>query len=395
MGKVIYLDHASTTPADPAVVSAMLPWFGEEYGNPSTVYSLGLTAAQAVQSARESLARHLGANPEEIYFTSGGTESDNWAILGAVGAQQKKGRHLVTSTVEHHAVLECVDYLEKHGFEITRVPVDSGGLVDPESVREAIRSDTVLVSIMHANNEVGTVQPIADIGKITREAGALFHVDAVQTAGKQPLDVDDLGVDMLSVSAHKLYGPKGVGLLYLRKRTRIDPLLHGGGQERGRRAGTHNVPGIVGMAKAFDLAAERMSEDAEREAALRDRLWQGLSQNIEAVHLNGDPVKRLAGNLNLRVEGIEGEAMILMLDMEGICVSSGSACTTGSLEPSHVLLAMGIPAENAHGSLRVTLGRSTTQEDIDHFIRVFPPIVSRLREMSPIWCTNCTCKQRT
>ena len=394
MAKVIYLDHASTTPTDPEVVSAMLPWFTEEYGNPSTVYSLGLTAAQAVQNARESVASHLGAEPDEIYFTSGGTESDDWAILGTADAQQKKGRHLVTSTVEHHAVLESMEYLEKHGYEITRVPVDAGGLVDPESVRQALRPDTVLVSIMHANNEVGTIEPIAEIGKITREAGVLFHVDAVQTAGKIPLDVSELGVDMLSVSAHKLYGPKGIGLMYLRKRTRISPLFHGGGQEKGRRAGTHNVPGIVGMAKAFELAAARMSDDAVREAALRDRLWQGLSGNIEAIYLNGDPVRRLPGNLNVRLDGIEGEAMILMLDMEGICVSSGSACTTGSLEPSHVLLALGIPAEQAHGSLRITLGRSTTQEDIDHFIKVFPPIVARLREMSPVWCANCVCKQR-
>jgi cysteine desulfurase len=395
MGKVIYLDHASTTPADPEVVTAMLPWFTEEYGNPSTVYSLGLTAAQTVQKARESIARQLGAEPEEIYFTSGGTESDDWAILGTADAQQKKGHHLITSAVEHHAVLESMEYLEKHGYEITRVPVDGGGLVDPESVRQAIRPDTILVSIMHANNEVGTIEPIAEIGKVTSEAGVLFHVDAVQTAGKMLLDVKELGVDMMSVSAHKLYGPKGVGLMYLRKRTRISPLFHGGGQEKGRRAGTHNVPGIVGMAKAFELATERMSSDAAREAALRDRLWAGLSGSIEAIYLNGDAVQRLPGNLNVRLDGIEGEAMILMLDMEGICVSSGSACTTGSLEPSHVLLALGIPAEQAHGSLRVTLGRSTTQEDIDHFIKVFPPIVARLREMSPVWCANCACRQRS
>jgi cysteine desulfurase len=394
MGKVIYLDHASTTPTDAEVVATMLPWFTEEYGNPATVYSLGLTAAQAVQNARESIARHLGAEPEEIYFTSGGTESDDWAILGTAEAQQKKGRHLITSAVEHHAVLESMEYLEKHGYEITRIPVNSGGVVDPESVRQAIRPDTVLVSVMHANNEVGTIQPITEIGKITREAGVLLHVDAVQTAGKQPLDVKELGVDMMSVSAHKFYGPKGVGLMYLRKRTRISPLFHGGGQEKGRRAGTHNVPGIIGMAKAFDLAAARMRDDATREAVLRDRLWQGLSGSIESIYLNGDPLRRLPGNLNVRLDGIEGEAMILMLDMEGICVSSGSACTTGSLEPSHVLLAMGIPAEQAHGSLRITLGRSTTQDDIDHFINVFPPIVKRLREMSPVWCANCACKQR-
>jgi cysteine desulfurase len=394
MPDVIYLDHASTTPADPEVVAAMAPWHTEQFGNPSTVYSLGLTAASAVQEAREFIAQTLGADAEEIYFTSGGTESDDWAILGTAEAQQQKGRHLITSTLEHHAVLESMEYLEKHGYEITRVPVNSDGLVDPDDVRKAIRPDTILVSIMHANNEVGTVEPIAEIGKITREAGVLFHTDAVQSAGKLPLDVNELGVDMLSVSAHKLYGPKGVGLMYLRKRTRVSPLLHGGGQERGRRAGTTNVPGIVGMAKAFELARARMAEDAVREAALRNRLWEGLSANIEAIYLNGDMAHRLPNNLNVRLDGIEGESMILMLDMEGICVSSGSACTTGSLEPSHVLLALGIPAELAHGSLRVTLGRSTTEENIDFFIKVFPPIVARLREMSPIWCANCACKQR-
>ena len=285
----------------------------------------------------------------------------------------KKGRHLITSGIEHHAVLESMDYLEKRGYEVTRVPVDGGGLVDPEDVRRAIRPDTILVSIMHANNEVGTIEPIAEIGKITREAGVLFHTDAVQTAGKLPLDVDELGVDMLSMSGHKFYGPKGIGLMYLRKRTRISPLFHGGGQEKGRRAGTHNVPGIVGMAKALELAAARMADDAAREAALRDRLWAGLEANIEAIYLNGDPVQRLPNNLNVRLDGIEGESMILMLDMEGICVSSGSACTTGSLEPSHVLLALGIPAEQAHGSLRVTLGRSTTLGGHRPLHRGLPP----------------------
>jgi len=394
MDKVIYLDHASTTPADPAVVTAMLPWHTEQYGNPSTVYSLGLTAAQAVQEARESIAQAIGAEPEEIYFTSGGTESDDWAILGAADAHSKKGHHLITSTIEHHAVLESVAYLEKRGYEITRVPVDGGGLVDPADIRRVIRPDTILVSIMHANNEVGTIQPIAEIGKIAREAGILFHTDAVQTAGKLPLNVNGLGVDMLSMSAHKFYGPKGIGLMYLRKRNRISPLFHGGGQEKGRRAGTHNVPGIVGIAKALELATVQMADDAARETALRDRLWAGLQANIEAIYLNGDPARRLANNLSVRLDGIEGESMILMLDMEGICVSSGSACTTGSLEPSHVLLALGIPVEEAHGSLRMTLGRSTTTEDIDHFVAVFPPIVARLREMSPVWCANCVCKQR-
>ena len=394
MGKVIYLDHASTTPADPEVVEAMRPWFMEEYGNPSTVYSLGLTASRAVQEARESIARTIGAEPEEIYFTSGGTEADNWAILGTADAQQKKGRHLITSTIEHHAVLESMEYLEKRGYEITRVPVDSSGLLDPEDVRRALRPDTILISIHHANNEVGTIEPIAEIGKIAREAGTLFHTDAVQTAGKLPLAVDELGVDMLSMSGHKFYGPKGIGIMYLRKRTRVTPFLHGGSQERGRRAGTHNVPGIVGVAKALELATARMAEDAVREAKLRDRLWAGLSTKIDAIYLNGVMEHRLPGNLNFRLDGIEGEAMILMLDMEGICVSSGSACTTGSLDPRHVLLGMGIPADHAHGSLRATLGRSTTAEDIDFFIEVFPPIVDRLREMSPIWCANCVHKQR-
>lgn len=393
MNKVIYLDHASTTPTDPQVVEAMLPWFSEQYGNPSTVYSLGLSAAQAIQEARETVAGLLHADPEEIFFTSGGTESDNWAIIGTADAHQSKGKHLITSAVEHHAVLESMQHLQKRGYEITKVPVDSRGLVDPEEVRRALRPDTILVSIMHANNEVGTIEPIEDIGKITREAGVLFHVDAVQTAGKLPLDVQRLGVDMLSMSAHKFYGPKGVGLLYLRKRTRVTPYLHGGGQERGRRAGTHNVPGIVGLAKALQLAAARMDEDAARESELRDKLWKGLSEKIEAIHLNGDLEHRLPNNLNIRVDGVEGESMILMLDMEGICVSSGSACTTGSLDPSHVLLAMGIPAEQAHGSLRMTLGRSTTAEDIDKFLEVFPPIVARLREMSPIWCANCVRKK--
>ena len=394
MDKAIYLDHASTTPTDPEVVEAMLPWFSEEFGNPSTVYSLGLTAAEAVQEARESIAGMIGAEADEIYFTSGGTESDNWAITGAADALQKKGRHLITSTIEHHAILETMEHLEKRGCEVTRVPVDSGGLVDPEDVRKAIRPDTILVSIMHGNNEVGTIEPIAEIGKVTGEAGVLFHSDVVQTAGKMPLDVNELGIDMLSMSAHKFYGPKGVGLMYMRKRTRISPLFHGGAQERGRRAGTLNVPGIVGMAKALELCRERMAEDAAREAALRDRLWAGLSNNIEAIYLNGSMEHRLPNNLNVRLDGIEGESMILMLDMEGICVSSGSACTTGSLEPSHVLLGLGIPQELAHGSLRVTLGRSTTAEHIDHFVNVFVPIVARLREMSPIWCTNCVCKQK-
>jgi cysteine desulfurase len=389
MTKTIYLDHAATTPTDPEVVAAMLPWFSEQFGNPSTVYSLGLTAAAALQTARESVASSLGAQPDEIVFTSGGTESDNWALIGALEAKKARGRHLITSSIEHHAVLSTAEYLEKRDYSVTKVPVDSAGLVDPEEVRKAIQPDTALISIMHVNNEIGSIQPLAEIGAIAREAGILFHTDAVQSAGKLPLDVEALHVDLLSLSAHKFYGPKGVGALYLRKGTRLSPLLHGGTQEKNRRAGTHNIPGIVGLAKALEISVARMEEDTARERTLRDRLWAGLESAIPCIQLNGDLEHRIAANLNFRLEGIEGESMILMLDDQGICVSSGSACTTGSLDPSHVLLGLGIPAEAAHGSLRVSLGRDTTAEDIDYFLEVFPPIVARLRAMSPVWCDKC------
>jgi cysteine desulfurase len=389
MAKTIYLDHAATTPTDPEVVAAMLPWFSEQFGNPSTVYSLGLTAAAALQTARESVAGSLGAQPDEIVFTSGGTESDNWALIGALEAKKARGRHLIISSIEHHAVLSTAEYLEKRDYSVTQVPVDSAGVVDPEEVCKAIRPDTALISIMHVNNEIGSIQPLAEIGAIAREAGVLFHTDAVQSAGKLPIDVEALHVDLLSLSAHKFYGPKGVGALYLRKGTRLGSLLHGGAQERNRRAGTHNVPGIVGLAKALEISAARMEEDTARERALRDRLWAGLEGAIPCIQLNGGLEHRIAANLNFRLEGIEGESMILMLDDQGICVSSGSACTTGSLEPSHVLLGLGIPAEAAHGSLRVSLGRDTTAEDIDYFLEVFPPIVARLRAMSPVWCDSC------
>jgi cysteine desulfurase len=390
MPKAIYLDHAATTPADPEVVAAMLPWFSEQFGNPSTVYSLGLSASQAITDARESVAGILGAQPEEIVFTSGGTESDNWALVGAVATRKVAQPHLIVSSIEHHAVLSTAEHLEKRGnAALTVLPVGSAGLVDPEDARKAIRSETALISVMHVNNEVGTVQPIAEIARIARAAGVPFHTDAVQSAGKLPVNVDELGVDLLSLSAHKFYGPKGVGLLYIRKGTHLGRLLHGGGQERNRRAGTHNVPSIVGLAKALELAAARMDDEEQRERALRDRLWAGLEAVIPCIQLNGDLEHRVASNLNFRLEGIEGEAMILLLDDKGICVSSGSACTTGSLDPSHVLLAMGIPAEAAHGSLRLTLGRRTAGEYIDYFLEVFPPIVNRLREMSPVWCDRC------
>jgi cysteine desulfurase len=391
MPKTIYLDHAATTPVDPEVVAAMLPWFSEGFGNPSTVYSLGLTAGKALQAARESVAGILAADADEIVFTSGGTESDNWALVGALAAKKVGRPHLIVSGIEHHAVLSTAEHLEKlGGATLTVLPVDSAGLVDPEAVRGAIRPETVLISVMHVNNEVGTIQPIVDIARIARESGVPFHTDAVQSAGQLPLNVDQLGVDLLSMSAHKFYGPKGVGLLYIRKGTRLGRLLHGGGQERNRRAGTHNVPGIVGLAKALELATAHMAEEEQRERRLRDRLWTGLEAAIPCIQLNGGFEHRVASNLNFRLEGIEGEAMILMMDDKGICVSSGSACTTGSLDPSHVLLGMGIPAEAAHGSLRITLGRETTDEDIDYLLEVFPPIVARLREMSPVWCDRCT-----
>ncbi len=385
MDNVIYMDHAATTPTDPEVVEAMLPWFTDQFGNPATLYTIGGIAARALEEARASVAKNLGAQPDEIYFTSGGTESNNWALKGTAEAQHRKGKHLISSTVEHHAVLEPLEYLQKQGFEVTLVPVDPTGLVDPQAVKAAIRPDTTLISIMHANNEVGTIEPIAEIGAIAREAGVLFHTDAVQSVGKLPIDVDELNVDMLSLSGHKFYGPKGVGALYIRKRVRVTPLIHGGNQERKRRAGTHNMPGIVGLAKALELAVERLPEEAPREQAMRDRLWQGLVDRIPDIALNGHPDRRLPNTLNFRVEGIEGEAMILCLDMNRVNVSSGSACTTGSLDPSHVLLAMGIPAEMAHGSQRISLGRGTTELDIDYYLDVFPSIVARLREMSPVY----------
>ncbi|MCZ7664152.1 MAG: cysteine desulfurase NifS [Thermoleophilia bacterium] len=385
MENVIYMDHAATTPTDPEVLKAMEPWFDVQYGNPATLYSLGLLASQVVEESRSAVADVLGADPAEIYFTSGGTESNNWAIKGVADAHQKKGRHLITSTIEHHAILEPLEFLEKRGYEVTRVPVDGAGLVDPDAVRRAIRPDTILISIMHANNEVGTIEPIAEIGAVAREAGVLFHTDAVQSVAKIPVKVADLNVDILSLSAHKFYGPKGVGALYLAKRVRVTPLLHGGAQERRRRAGTLNVPGIVGLAKAIHKTADQMEAEAARESALRDRLWEGLRERIPHIYLNGHPTQRLPNALNFRVEGIEGEAMILCLDMNRVGVSSGSACTTGSLEPSHVLLAMGIAAEHAHGSIRMTLGRANTQEDIDYVIDTFPGIVARLREMSPVY----------
>ncbi|MGQ9524744.1 MAG: cysteine desulfurase NifS [Armatimonadota bacterium] len=378
----IYMDHAATTPTDPQVLQAMLPFFTERYGNPATIYSLGTEAKAAVEEARASVAALIGCRPDEVYFTGGATEADNWAIKGTAWANESKGRHIITSAIEHHAVLEPCEFLEKHGFEVTYVRVGSDGIVDPEDVRKAIRPDTILITIMHSNNEVGTIQPVEEIGKIAAEHKILFHTDAVQSAGKVPLDVKQIGCDMMSLSAHKLYGPKGVGALYIRKGARVASLLQGGGQESKRRAGTLNVPGIVGMGAAFRIGGQRMEADNAYQCQLRDRLIEGILQ-IPDSRLNGHPTKRLPNNVNVCIEGAEGEAMLLALDEEGICVSSGSACTSGTLDPSHVLLAMGVPPEIAHGSLRITVGRSNTMEHVERLLEVLPRVVERFRSMNP------------
>ena len=383
--ELIYLDHAATTPTDPEVLEEMLPYFTEKPGNPSSLYSVGREGYKGISQARERVAGLIGAQPEEIYFTGGATEADNWVIKGVAAANRRKGNHVITSAIEHHAVFEPCHSLVKEGFDVTYLPVDSTGLVSPEQVTEAITPNTILISIMHANNEIGTIQPIAEIGRIAREKGVYFHTDAVQSAGKVPLDVDGLNCDLMSLSGHKMYGPKGVGALYVRKGTRIAAFIEGGGQENRRRAGTHNVPGIVGLGKAAELAAQRLPEEAAHCLPLRDRLLDFLLNDIEGVRLNGHPTFRLPNNVNVCIEGAEGESMILCLDMNGICVSSGSACTSGDLDPSHVLLACGIPAEIAHGSLRLTLGRSNTPEQIEYVIQTIPGIVERLRSMNPLY----------
>ena len=382
--KRIYLDYAATTPAHPDVLKAMLPYFGEVFGNPSSIHTCGQEAREAVEKARTQVAALIGASGEEICFTSGGTESDNFAITGAALASGKKGGHIITTAIEHHAVLETCKSLEKRGFKVTYLPVDQYGMVSPDDVKKAITPRTVLISVMHANNELGTVQPLEEISKIAREAGALFHADAVQTVGRIPVDVAKLGVDLLSMSAHKLYGPKGVGALYIRKGTRLYPFMRGGGQEAGRRAGTENVPGIVGFGKAAEIASLEMIEEVERLMGLRDGFVGELRKRIGGVKLNGHPVRRLPNNINVSIDFVEGEAMLLNLDAQGICASTGSACSSGNLEASHVLLASGCTHEQAHGSLRFTLGRWTTQSDLDKVLEVLPPIVKKLRAMSPL-----------
>ncbi len=381
----IYMDHAATTPTDQRVVEAMLPYFGEIYGNPSSLHGFGQEARAAVEAARAEIARFLGAKPTEIVFTSGGTESDNFAIKGTAWAKRKRGNHIITSAIEHHAVLESCRFLEKEGFRVTYLPVDGDGLVAPADVAGAITDQTILISIMHANNEIGTIQPIAEIGRIAKEKGIGFHTDAVQTFGHLPINVDELNIDLLSASAHKLYGPKGIGLLYIRKGTKLTPLMHGGDQENGRRASTQNVPGIVGFAKAAELAAASMHEEMARLTSLRDRLIRGLFERLDGIRLNGHPTRRLPNNINLSVESIEGEGIILSLDMMGIACSTGSACTSSSLEPSHCLLAIGLPHELSHGSIRFSLGKQTREGDIDAVLEALPQVVGRLRAMSPLY----------
>lgn len=382
---MIYLDNAATTKTAPEVVEAMLPYFTENYGNPSTIYSLGSTSKKAVNEARRTIADALGAKQEEIYFTAGGSESDNWALKATAEAYESKGKHIITTKIEHHAILHTCEYLEKRGFEITYLNVDRDGLIDLEELKAAIRPDTILISVMFANNEIGTIEPIEEIGAIAKERNVLFHTDAVQAFGQVPIDVDKLHIDMLSASGHKLNGPKGIGFLYIRSGLKLRSFIHGGSQERSRRAGTENVPGIVGLGKAVERALRIMDEKTKHEIELRDYLIERVEKEIPYCWVNGHRTKRLPGNVNFSFLYIEGESMLIMLDMKGICASSGSACTSGSLDPSHVLLAIGLKHEEAHGSLRLTLSEENTKEQMDFVVDNLKQIVARLRDMSPLY----------
>ena len=383
--KSIYLDHSATTKLKKEVLDTMLPFLTEQYGNPSTIYTLGREAKKAIDSAREQVAKAINAQPNEIYFTSSGTESDNWAIKGVAYANKQKGKHIITSNIEHHAVLHTCEFLEKEGLEITYVPVDNEGILDLEQLKKAIRPDTILISVMLANNEIGTTQPIREISKLAKEHGIYLHTDAVQSIGSIPVDVNDLGVDLLSLSGHKIYGPKGVGVLYVKTGTKISPFIHGGGQERGKRAGTENVANIVGIGKAIELATQDIQAYSTHLQELRDMTIEEILKTIPHSRLNGHREKRLPGNVNISFEYIEGESILLMLDSKGISASSGSACTSGSLDPSHVLLAIGLPHEIAHGSLRLTFGEENTKDDVKYLLEVLPPIIERLRAMSPLY----------
>lgn len=385
MSRVVYLDNAATTKTSLEVLKAMLPYFSEHYGNPSSIYSIGGEAKMAVDDARAAVAKAIGAKPEEIYFTAGGSEADNWAIKMSAENLSKKGKHIITSAIEHHAVLHTCEYLEKHGFEVTYVGVDADGIIKLDELEAAIRPDTILITVMAANNEIGTLQPVREIGAIAKKHGVLFHTDAVQAFGHCPIDVNKDNIDMLSASGHKINGPKGIGFLYVRKGIRLTNLIHGGQQERGRRAGTENVPGIVGLGAAAAEAVAKMDARAAYEAELRDYMIARILKEIPYVRLNGHSQKRLPNNVNVSIRFIEGEALLMMLDMKGICGSSGSACTSGSLDPSHVLLAIGLPHAIAHGSLRLTLSDETTKEDVDYTVDELKKIVERLRGMSPLY----------
>ena len=386
MSRLIYLDNAATTKTAPEVVEAMLPYFTEHYGNPSSVYSFAAGNKEIVSRQREVIAQALGAQANEIYFTAGGSEADNWALKATAEAYEKKGKHIITTKIEHHAILHTCEYLEKQrGFEVTYLDVDENGVVKLDELKRAIRPDTILISVMFANNEIGTIQPIREIGEIAKEHGILFHTDAVQAFGQIPIDVDACHIDMLSASGHKLNGPKGIGFLYIRKGVKIRSFVHGGAQERKRRAGTENVPGIVGMGAATERALRTMEERTKKERELRDYLIGHIEAEIPYCRLNGDRTDRLPNNVNFSFRFIEGESLLIMLDMKGICASSGSACTSGSLDPSHVLLAIGLPHEIAHGSLRMTLGEDTTKEDLDDTVEALKEIVANLRSMSPLY----------
>ena len=385
MKRFVYADNAATTPVSQTVLNAMLPYYTEKYGNPSSLYAVGREAKKALEEARENVANHLGALPNEIFFTSGGSEADNWAIKGVAHELAKKGKkHIISSKFEHHAVLHTTEALEKEGFEVTYLEVYENGIVKPEDVEKAIREDTALVTIMYANNEIGTIQPISEIGAICKKHGVLFHTDAVQAVGNVKINVKEENIDLLSLSGHKLHAPKGVGALYVRRGIRLPNLISGGAQERGKRAGTENVAGIVALSVAMDEAYANLDERNARLIRMRDRLIERASK-IERSRLNGDAVKRLPGNFNMCFEGIEGESLLLKLDFAGICASSGSACTSGSLDPSHVLLAIGLPHEIAHGSLRISFSDQNTEEDVDYILEVLPGIVSYLRDISPLW----------
>lgn len=383
---MIYLDHSATTPMDPEVFKAMKPYFIDSFGNASTLYKLGREGRKAMEAAREQVASLIGADTKEIIFTSGGTESDNIAIKGTAYKFRNKGNHIITSTIEHPAVNETCKYLEKNGFKVTYLPVYNDGIVKVSDIKEAITDKTILITIMHANNEIGTIQPIAEIGALAREKGIYFHTDAVQTVGKIPVNVKDMNIDMLSLSSHKIYGPKGIGALYIRNGVRVEPIIHGGGHERGIRPGTENIPGIVGLGKACSIAEKNLTKDIEKLTILRDKLINTVLEQVDDSYLNGHRTKRLPNNANFRFTAIEGESLILTLDSMGIASSTGSACSSTKLQPSHVLLAIGLKEVEAHGSLRISLGRENTEEDVDYLINAIKEVINKLRKMSPLWC---------